>query len=35
MDQHPKVAAAMEKSSTLEAADLAADYLLVAGSQLS
>jgi hypothetical protein len=30
LDQHPKLAAAMEKSSTLEAADLTADYLLVA-----
>jgi hypothetical protein len=30
LDQHPKLATAMEKSSTLEAADLAADYLLVA-----
>jgi hypothetical protein len=29
MDQNPEAAAAWEKSSTLEAANLAADYLLV------
>jgi hypothetical protein len=32
LDQHPEVAAAWEKSTTLEAADIATDYLLVAES---
>jgi hypothetical protein len=29
MDQHPEVAAAWQKSSTLEAADVTSDYLVV------